>query len=322
MKHPIRLLSVSLAALGLLFATGGSGVAQDRLSISLATGGVAGVYFPLGGAVAQAWTGKIPGLTVTAESTGASVVNVRLIEQGEAELALVQNDIASYGYNAEEMFSGSAPLRKVRGMAMFYPEVIQIVTLRDKGISTVDDLKGRRVAVGAPGSGTEANARQILQAHGISYRDITEQFLPFGEAVDALRDGRIDAAFLTAGIPTAAVIDLGAAQEVALVSIDPEKAKEIASRWSFYAPFTIPGGTYTGIGGDVPTVTVQAMLVASADLSADAVERMLEVLFSEETLKTLCNTHVRGCDVSRDSALVAMPIPLHPGAEKFYNAKK
>lgn len=320
MKHPIRLFSAGLTALGLLLATGGSGLAQDgqRLSISLATGGVAGTYFPLGGAIAQAWTNRISGLTVTAESTGASVVNVRLIEQGEAELALVQNDIASYGYNAEEMFSGNPRLEKLRGMAMFYPEVIQIVTLRGKGISTVGDLKGKRVAVGAPGSGTEANARQILAAHDISYRDITEQFLPFGEAVDALRDGRIDAAFLTAGIPTAAVIDLGAAHEVALVSIDPGKAKEIASRWSFYAPFTIPDGTYSGIGGDVPTVTVQAMLVASAELSADAVERMLGVLFSEETLKSLCDTHVRGCDITRDGALVAMPIPLHPGAEKFY----
>jgi ABC-type amino acid transport substrate-binding protein len=134
-------------------------------------------------------------------------------EEAQAELALIQNDIASYAHEASEMFAEGAPLGKALGMAMLYPEVIQIVTLQKTGIATVDDLKGKRVAVGAPGSGTEANARQILEVHEITYRDITEHFLPFGEAVDALRDGRIDAAFLTAGIPTAAVIDLDATEK-------------------------------------------------------------------------------------------------------------
>lgn len=317
MTYPVRPLAVVLMALGLTAAGGSGAVAQQ--TISLATGGVAGVYFPLGGAMAQAWSDQIPDLTVTAESTGASVVNVRLIEGDEAELALVQNDIANYAHEASEMFDGDAPLEKPLGMAMLYPEVIQIVTLQATGIETVDDLSGQRVAVGAPGSGTEANARQILEAHGIAYGDISEQFLPFGEAVDALRDGRIDAAFLTAGIPTAAVIDLDATDDVAIVSVAPERAEEIAEKWPFYAPFTIPGGTYSDIAEDTPTVTVQAMILASSELSADVVQQMLEVLFSDETLESLCDTHVRGCDVSRDTALTAMPIPLHPGAESFYN---
>jgi uncharacterized protein len=291
------------------------------MRVSLATGGVAGVYFPLGGAMAEAWTAEVPDVTATAESTGASVVNVRLIEGGEAELALVQNDIAFYAYNAEEMFSDDAPLQQNLGMAMLYPEVIQIVTLQGTGIATVDDLAGQRVAVGAPGSGTEANARQILEVHGITYDDISEQFLPFGEAVDALRDGRIDAAFLTAGIPTAAVIDLDATHDVAIVSIDPAQAEEIVGRWPFYTAITIPGGTYSGIAEDVPTVTVQAMIVASADLDADVVESMLEVLFSDATLQRLRDTHVRGHDITLDTAQEGMPIPLHPGAEAFYGAQ-
>lgn len=318
--NPVRFVAVGLLGVGLAFPAGGSAVAQEGapLSISLATGGVAGVYFPLGGAMAEAWSAEIADLTVTAEATGASVVNVRLVEGGEAELALVQNDIASYAYNADEMFADDTPLQQNVGMAMLYPEVIQIVTLQDSGIATVDDLAGNRVAVGAPGSGTEANARQILEAHGITYADISEQFLPFGEAVDALRDGRIDAAFLTAGIPTAAVIDLSATHDAAIVSIDPEKAEEVVARWRFYSAFTIPGGAYTGIEEDIPTVTVQAMLVASADLDADVVEQMLEVLFRDETLAQLCDTHVRGCDISLDTALEAMPIALHSGAERFY----
>jgi len=321
MKKSRLFITASLLMLGLTLASTNSALSQTGSSqaISLATGGVAGVYFPVGGAMAQAWSERIADLTVTAESTGASVVNVRLIEGGEAELALLQNDIVNYAHNASEMFDGRAPLEKALGMAMLYPEVIQIVTLAGTGIETVDDLSGRRVAVGAPGSGTEANARQILEAHGITYADISQQFLPFGEAVDALRDGRIHAAFLTAGIPTAAVIDLGATEDLAIVSVAADKAEEIAERWPFYSAFTIPADTYTGIDTDVPTVTVQAMLVASADLDAGLVEEMLEVLFSEDTLQALCDTHVRGCDITLDSALVAMPVPLHPGAESYYN---
>lgn len=288
-------------------------------SISLATGGTGGVYFPVGGAMAEAWTSEIDGLTVTAESTGASVVNVRLIQGGEAELAMVQNDIANYAFNSEEMFDGNEALDNNLGMAMLYPELIQIVTLSDSGIGSVEDMAGRSIAVGAPGSGTEANARQILSAHGIGYGDISEQFLPFGEAVDALRDGRIDAAFLTAGIPTAAVVDLGATHDVSIVPIAPDMGEEIAGTWPFYSTITIPGGTYTGVDEDVTTVTVMAMIVASADLDAGLVESMLEVLYDDATLQRLCDTHVRGCDISLDTAQEAMPIPLHPGAEAFYN---
>lgn len=317
MNHTTRLFAAGLLVAGL--AVPGNAYAQQ--AISLATGGVAGVYFPLGGAMAEAWSGEIPDLTVTAESTGASVVNVRLVEGGEAEVAMVQNDIAYYAFNAEEMFGDDAALEQNLGMVMLYPEVIHIVTLADSGIETVDDLSGHSVAVGAPGSGTEANARQILEVHGITYDDISEQFLPFGEAVDALRDGAIDAAFLTAGVPTAAVIDLGATHDVEIISIEEERANEIAERWPFYTAFTIEGGTYSDIEEDISTVTVQAMLVVSAALDDDAVEQMLEVLFNEETLSALCDTHVRGCDLSLETAQDGMPVTLHPGAERFYNAQ-
>lgn len=314
MKQTANIIAAGLFGLGLPAAS----LAQTE-SISLATGGVSGVYFPLGGALAETWSTEIEGLTVTAEATGASVVNVRLVHGGESEMAMVQNDIANYAVNSEEMFDGQDPLDGNLGMAMLYPEVIQIVTLADTGISSVADLSGRSVAVGAPGSGTEANARQILEAHDITYADITEQFLPFGEAVDALRDGRIEAAFLTAGIPTAAVIDLGATHDVAIVPIEEERGEEITETWPFYSTITIEGGTYTGIEDDIATVAVQAMLVVSADTDADLVERMLEVMFDDETLERLCNTHVRGCDISLDTAQDAMPIALHPGADAFYN---
>jgi uncharacterized protein len=319
MKYSATMVAAGVIGLGLAMPVPGAAQTDGASSISLATGGVSGVYFPLGGALAETWSTEIEGLTVTAEATGASVVNVRLVDSGESEMAMVQNDIANYAVNAEEMFDGQDALEGNLGMAMLYPEVIQIVALAGSGIESVSDLSGRSVAVGAPGSGTEANARQILEAHDITYADITEQYLPFGEAVDALRDGRIEAAFLTAGIPTAAVIDLGATDDVVIVSIDEERGEEIAETWPFYSTITIPGGTYTDIQDDISTVAVQAMLVVSADVDADLVERMLEVMFDDETLERLCATHVRGCDVSLDTAQDAMPIALHPGAESFFN---
>jgi len=319
MKIPRNLIALSMLGAGLMLPASAAAQTEGPLSISLATGGTGGVYFPLGGAMAEAWSSEIDRLTVTAESTGASVVNVRLIQSGESEMAMVQNDIANYAYNSEEMFEGDEALDNNMGMVMLYPELIQIVTLADSGIESVSDMTGRNVAVGAPGSGTEANARQILSAHDIEYADISVQFLPFGEAVDALRDGRIDAAFLTAGIPTAAVIDLQSTHDVSIVPIETEMGEEIAESWPFYSTITIPADTYSGVEDEVSTVTVMAMIVASADLDADVVENMLEVLFDEATLERLCDTHVRGCDISLDTAQEAMPIPMHPGAEAFYN---
>lgn len=316
------LLAVGLLALSLLLPGAGDILAQRKLS--LATGGVGGVYYPLGGAMAKIWTDKIPGIVVTAETSAASVANARLIQKGDVQLALIQNDIAKYAFDGTEMFVKDGKLDMLRGMAILYPEVIQIVTLKDTKIRAVADLKGKRVAVGAAGSGTEANARQILEVHGLfdpkegKYKDVTPEFLPFKDAVAALKDGKISAAFLTAGIPTAAVVDLAATHDIVIVPIAKDKADELKKRWPFYICFTIPAGTYRGLTEAVPTVSVKAMLIARADLEADLTYRMLRVLFLPDSLKLLCATHVRGCDINLRTALDGMPIPLHPGAERYY----
>jgi len=310
-----------------LFMPGANSLYAQAKRLSLATGGVGGVYYPLGGAMAKIWMDRIPGLTVTAESTGASVVNARLVQKGEAELALIQNDIAKYAYDGVEMFTADGALGKLRGMAVLYPEVIQIVTLKETGIKTIADLKGKRVAVGAPGSGTEANARQILELYGFydasekKYKDIAPEFLAFAPASAALKDGKVDAAFLTAGIPTAAVIELAATNNVVILSIDPARAKTLKERWPFYNTFSIPMRTYRGLEDDVPTVSVMAMLMVSADLDGELVYRMLRALFLPDSLKLLCATHTRGCDIDLRKALDGMSIPLHPGAERFFKGE-
>ncbi len=314
-KITILVVVLLVASLAGVFAAGRSETAAPT-RLAVATGGTAGVYFPLGGAFANIITERVDGVTANAESTGASVVNVNLLNNGEVDFALMQNDIAYYAFNGVEMFSDNPALTNLRGIAVLYPEVVQIVVNADAGINSVEDLRGRRVAVGAPGSGAEANARQILTAHGISYDDIRADFLSFAEAADALRDGNVDAAFVTAGTPTAAVTDVSTTHNVRLLNIDSSVAASLAAEFPFYDTVTIPAGTYNNQTEDVQTVTVLAMLSARAGLSDDVVYNITKALF--ENLNMFAAAHARGGNLSLDSALSGMPLELHPGAARYF----
>lgn len=309
-------LCLTVALTG-VFAAGQAEAAQEPARLAVATGGTAGVYFPLGGAFANIISEKVDGVTANAESTGASVVNVNLLNNGEVDFALMQNDIAYYAFNGAEMFSDNPALTNLRGVASLYPEVIQIVVNANAGIDSVDDLRGRRVAVGAPGSGAEANARQILTAHGISYDDIRADFLSFAEAADALRDGNVDAAFVTAGTPTAAVTDVSTTHSVKILSISDAMAADLMADFPFYERVTIPAGTYRNQDSDVHTVAVLAMLSVRAGLSDDLVYRVTKALF--ENLDMFSAAHARGGNLSLDTATGGMPLELHPGAARYYS---
>lgn len=293
--------------------------AAEPLAITIATGSPSGVYHPLGEMLARTWTREIEGLTAEAEPTGGSVVNLRHVEAGNAQIAFVQTDIARYAAAGEQMFAGQPPLGAGRAIAMLYPEPIQIVTLAGSGIAAVEDLAGRRVAIGARGSGTELNARQILAVHDLEDA-VHPILLPFEDAAEALRNGYVDAAFVTAGVPTGAVANLTRlfGHDIALVPIAPERAAALAERWPFYAPTTIPANTYRGLDRDVATVAVHAMLVASDELPPETVTTLLANLFSLPTLSRLCTAHRRGCDITRAAALRGAPIALHPGAQAYY----
>lgn len=297
--------------------------AQVRL-LSLVTGGTAGVYFPLGGAMAEIWNARVPGVRVASQSSGASVANIQFLARGDAHLALVQNDIAHYAYHGREMFAEAGsnrpqPVTTLRGIAMLYPETIQIVSLRGKGITSVEHLRGRRVVVGAPGSGTEANARQILQVHDIFYRELRVDFVSFAAGIDQLRDGIVDAVFLTAGIPTAAVTDIAASREIVIVPIGDDALQALRARWPFYTRQVIPPGTYRGVTAPVPTVAVMAMLIARADLPDDLVYNLTKALW--ENLDRMRAAHARGRDLELAKALDGMPLPVHPGAERYYRER-
>lgn len=294
----------------------GSTAAQGRTFLSIATGGTAGTYYPIGGAIASVFNNNIEGMNASAQSTGASVENARLIYNQEVEVAIIQNDIASYAVAGENQFEGNQ-VTNMRGITALYPEVIQIVVRADANIETMEDLKGKRVAVGAPGSGAEANASQILNLFGITYDDITEDYLSFGEAAGRLSDRQIDAAFLTAGIPTAAVMDVAATQGIELLEFSDSDVEKINAELPFLTGVTVPAGTYSGVDRDIQTVALQAILVAEESLSDEAVYNMTKAIF--ENRQSLIAAHSRANDITLDTALGGMTVELHPGAQAYFD---
>lgn len=289
----------------------------ESVFINIASGGTAGTYFPLAGGMADIWNKNIPGVNATAQSTGASVANINLLRDGEADVIMVQNDIAYYSATGTEIFDGDA-YGDLRGLCILYPETIQIVTLEGKGIDTVVDLKGKRVAVGAAGSGTEANARQILAAAGVTYNDITVQYLSFAEAASNLKDGNVDAAFLTAGHPTAAVQDIGAQHSVKLVTVEDDMADKLIADYPFYTKLVIPAGTYTGIDEDAKTVAVQAMLAVSANMDEELAYNLVKTMYDNQDRMQAAHT-TAGAKIKPETGLDGMGIELHPGAAKYFN---
>jgi len=308
-----------LIALALCLAVLASfGFAQQRF-VTVATGGTAGTYFPLGGALAEIWNKNIKGMNANATATGASAANVQMLKDNKVDVIFVQNDGAFYAINGVELFKDKVA-KDIRGLACLYNETVQLVALADSGVKTVADLKGKRVSVGAAGSGVEINARQILEAAGLSYSDIKVQYLSFAESASNLKDGNIDAAFNTAGAPTAAIQDLGASKKITIVPVDGAIAEKLMKKWSFYTPEKLAAGTYPGMTTDVVTVSVKSMLAASAKLDANLVYELLRTMFANG--ERLAASHKKGADIKLATALDGMSIPLHAGAERFYKENK
>lgn len=288
--------------------------------ISIATGGPSGTYYPLGGAMAKVFNDNVEGVTANAQATGASVENIELVSNGETEIAFVQNDITYYAYTGTEAFDGQDKMENIRGMAMIYPEMVQIIATKASGIKSVEDLKDKKVAIGAPGSGVEANVRQVLAAHGMDYEDLGKaDFLSFNEAADQLKNKQIDAAFLTAGVPTSAVTEVSQTSDLVVVPISEEKITELVEKYPFYTEAVIPKETYKGQENDINTTAVMAMLVVPEDLDDDLAYNLTKYLFEQK--KVIADTHSRGNDIELETALKGMPIEVHPGSQRYYDEK-
>ena len=302
----------------MLMTTLVAGCSQQQQYVNIATGGTAGTYFPLGGAFAEIWNKNIKGVNATAQSTGASTANVNMLKEGKVEVIFVQNDIVYYASTGTEMFK-DAKYEEIRGLVTLYPETIQIVARADKGIATIADLKGKKIAVGAAGSGTVANARQILEAADITFDDIKVQYLSFAEAANNLKDGNIDAAFLTAGYPTAAVQDIAAQTNIVIVQIDDAFADKIIQKYPFYTKQTIAANAYNGVTTASKTVAVKAMLAVSSKMKDDLAYQLVKTLYANtDKIKA---SHKVGEQITKATGKDGMPIKLHPGAEKAFGEK-
>ena len=308
-----------LAAMVVLFTgCNGNSDVEGKKFLNIGTGGTAGTYYPIGGAMAEILNKEIPGMSASAQSTGASVANVNMLGDGTIDLATVQNDIAYYAAHGTEMFVDKK-VDGLKGVASLYPETCQFVTLKSSGIKSLSELKGKRIAVGAVGSGVEANVRQILAAYGISYDDIDAQYLSFAEGASALKDGNVDVAVLTAGYPTASVQDIAAQNPVRLLPVEEEVADALIAKYPFYTKTVIPGGTYAGFDEAVPSVSVMAMLVAGPTVNEELGYKVTKAIFSH--LDRLQAAHAVGKQITRDSVKAGMSLPMHEGAEKYFNEK-
>lgn len=280
--------------------------------ISILTGGTGGTYYPLGGSFAEIIK-DATGIDTNAETSGASAENMTTLKNGDGEIAFSQTDIASYATEGKLMFENKK-VDNIKAIATLYPETIQIVTTAKSGIKSVEDLKGKKVSVGAPGSGTVANAEQILEMHGMTFDDIEKQDLSFDESTQGIQDGTIDAAFVTAGTPTGAVEGLSATEDVVIVPISEEKIDDLIKKYPFYVKDEVPSGTY-GLESAVTTVAVQAMLVARSDLSDELVYDITKAIF--ENLNKV--THAKGKLIKVEKGLNGVGIEVHPGAQKYFD---
>jgi TRAP transporter TAXI family solute receptor len=309
-----RVFGVCVTVLFLMGAVA-SGYAADNLV--LATGGTAGTYYPFGGALAKIWNSKIKDMNVTAQTSGASGENVRLINKKEVELALVQSDTLDFAFNATEAFK--EPLKGMSTIAVLYPEIIQVVVAAAGPIKSIADLKGKKVGVGAPGSGTEANFRQLLDAYGMKKEDVNVQFLSFSESAEAYKDKHIDAFIVTAGIPNAGIMDVSTQNEIRILDIPADVAAKLTQKYPFLAAVKVPANTYKGQTAEVSTVAVNAVLIAGNSLSEAMVYNLTKALFENQA--ELASAHAKGKELNLQYAVKGVSIPFHPGAVKYYKEK-
>ncbi|MFN3143805.1 MAG: TAXI family TRAP transporter solute-binding subunit [Paracoccaceae bacterium] len=301
--------AAALIAVGL----GTPALAQDQLSI--ATGGTGGVYYPMGGGLAEIINTHVEGYSATAEVTGASVENMGLIATGGADLALALADTVAQAFGGTGRFEGQQ-LPMVRALASMYSNMVHIVALEGSGITTLEDLRGKRVSIGAPGSGTEVNTAAILEANGITYDDIDEQRLNFNETADALANGDIDAGFWSVGAPTSSILNLATTQDIVIIELTEDQLTAAMGAHATFAATTLAGGTYTGVDEDIAVLGIPNVLTVSSEMSDDLAYAITSAMFAN--IAELQAVHPAANQTTVELTLNATPVPLHPGAIRYF----
>lgn len=303
-----------------LLIAGGTAFAQQSF-FRIGTGGTAGTYYPIGGLIANAIsaTGEngVEGLVATAVSSNGSVANINAIPSGASESGFSQSDVAYWAHSGTGLYDGKPKVEDLRLIATLYPETLHIVARADAGIKSVADLKGKRVSIDEPGSGTIVDARLVLAAYGLSEKDISPEYLKPGPSGEKMRDGALDAFFFVGGFPAGAITELAASTKITLVPVSGAEAEKLIADNQFFAVNTVPAETYTGVG-EMQTISVAAQWVTSAKQSDDLVYNITKALWSDGTRKALDAGHAKGKQITLENAVKSAGIPFHPGAEKFY----
>ena len=304
-----------VAAAAVVIATCLASAAHAAEFVNVLTGGTSGVYYPMGVALSQIYGKVLPSTKVSVQATKASAENLNLLQAGKGEVAFTLGDALSDAYKGDAEAGFATPLKKLRGIAGIYPNYIQIVASADSGIRTLADLKGKRVSVGAPKSGTELNARAVLKAAGISYKDLAKvEYLPFGESVELMKNRQLDVTLQSAGLGVSALRDLAASMKIVVVEIPAEVVAKVGD--TAYQAAIIPANTYEGQVKDVASIAIQNFLVTHEGVSTDSVYAMTKAMW--DNLPGLVAAHAAGKAIKKETALKGMPVPLHPGAEKYY----
>ena len=306
MKKILALALVMVMAL----ATG----ASSQTFLSLATGGTGGTYYPIGGGMADVISKALSDVQVTAETGNASQANLNLIGTHQIAMAMVQNDVAAFAYEGKFMFQ--SPYKNVRAIASLYPETVQAIAMKKSGVTTIRDLPGKRVSVGAPGSGVQVDVSLIFKSLGYKYSDVNADFLDFNLTTERMKDGQLDVGFVVAGYPTASIMDLATLHDMTLIEFDDAMIEELHGEFPFFVKDIVPAGTYRGVDKDVQTVAVQAMWVCDADLPENLVYRITKAFW--ENIADVQKVHAKGQLITLDTALDGISVPMHPGAARYY----
>ena len=314
-----RIIKTLLAAAALI--TAGSGFAQEKINLSIATGGTGGVYYPLGGGLANVLSKYVPGITATAEVTGGSVDNLKLIGTGKPYVAFAMADASQDAYKGEDKFKGGkVPLRT---LAVLYPNRMHVVSVEGTGVNTMADLKGKRVSTGSPGSATEVMAFRLIEAAGLDKdRDVKRERLGVAESVNAIKDKKIDAFFWVGGLPTAAVTDLAATPGVKIKLIEHANLVSAMNKkyGNLYFTDVIPKGTYSGMTADNHIASVSNILVANEKLSDQTAYNIVKTIFEHKPELVAVHKEAENFKLEAQKQ-AATPIPFHPGALKYFKEK-
>jgi len=315
-KLDAKIVLADIVTLCSIFLITGPALAKTEF-ISIGTGGTGGIYYPYGGGVAEVWTKNVKGVRAVAEVTGASVENVKLAHKGETVIGEVMGDVAVAGFKGLSKFKGKK--HDILSMAIMYPNLLQVVTLKKSGITNIEQVRGKKLSSGSPGSGTNFMSEAVLKAVGVSLDSYKDSRLSFTETANALRDGTIDVGFWSVGPGTSSILDLATTHDIHIISFTPEQQQKILATNKEYSAVDLAGGVYKGVDNAVPTIGVWNVMICQASLKEDLVYNLVKALYGNQDY--LLKIHPSASYTTAENAVKFSPIPLHPGTIKYLKEK-